>query len=85
MTMRCHWASCHVEWTPEPQPMVTLTTRRVTNPQEMVIGRCERETCLAVRRSCANVTLPARYDMRVGGLGGISTYGWSRSARLSRA
>src|SRR5213593_2743022 len=47
ITIRCHWASFHVEWTPEPQHIVKLTNSRLTNPQEIVIGRCEHETFLA--------------------------------------
>src|ERR1700694_3609776 len=86
ITIKCHGASFHVEWTPEPQHIVKLTNSRLTNPQEIVIGRCEHETSVAsVRRSSGNLTMPPRYDMRVGGLGGISTEGWSRSSRLSRA
>ena len=63
----------HLESTPKPQHIVKLNGR-LTNPQEIAIRRREHETCVAsVQRSSANVTMPARYDMSVGGLGGIST------------
>src|SRR5713226_10459400 len=32
ITIRCRWASFHVEWTPEPQHIVKLTKSRLTNP-----------------------------------------------------